>query len=79
LQLEIRPEAHSSYDDLATVLAIAQRNGFNDLRVLAARRDHQGSRAQIVRACEGSHPGLESTRSIREFQEGGEDPRMMPR
>jgi len=40
LQLEIRPEAHSSYDNLAIVLAIAQRNGVNDLRVLGARRDN---------------------------------------
>lgn len=37
LQLEIRPEAHSSYDNLANVLAIAQNNGVRDLRVLSVR------------------------------------------
>ncbi len=39
LQLEIRPEAHSSYDNLANVLAIAQGNGVRDLRVMGAARD----------------------------------------
>lgn len=36
LQVDIRPEAHSSYDNLAQVLAIAQRNEVHSLRVMAA-------------------------------------------
>ncbi|HMM67903.1 MAG TPA: biopolymer transporter ExbD [Dokdonella sp.] len=39
LQLEIRPEAHASYDNLANVLAIAQGSGVRDLRVLGAARE----------------------------------------
>jgi biopolymer transport protein ExbD len=39
IQLEIRPEAHSSYENLANVLAIAQNNGINNLRVMAVQRD----------------------------------------
>jgi biopolymer transport protein ExbD len=35
VQLEIRPEAHSSYENLANVLAIAQNNGILNLRVMA--------------------------------------------
>jgi len=35
VQLEIRPEAHSSYENLANVLAIAQNNGIRNLRVMA--------------------------------------------
>ena len=37
VQLEIRPEAHSSYDNLANVLAIAQNNGIHNLRVMSVR------------------------------------------
>lgn len=39
LSLEIRPEAHSSYDNLANVLAIAQNNQITDLRVLSPTSD----------------------------------------
>ena len=35
VQLEIRPEAHASYEHLANVLAIAQNNGILNLRVMA--------------------------------------------
>lgn len=36
LQLDIRPEAHSSYDNLAQVLTIAQNSEVTNLRVMAA-------------------------------------------
>lgn len=36
VQLDIRPDAHSSYDNLAQVLAIAQKNEVSSLRVMAA-------------------------------------------
>jgi biopolymer transport protein ExbD/biopolymer transport protein TolR len=39
IQLEIRPEAHASYEDLANVLAIAQNNGISSLRVMAVARE----------------------------------------
>lgn len=35
IQLDIRPEPHSSYDNLANVLAIAQNNRISGLRVVA--------------------------------------------
>lgn len=35
IRLDIRPEAHSSYDNLANVLAIAHNNEITSLRVLA--------------------------------------------
>jgi biopolymer transport protein ExbD len=35
LQLDIRPEAHSSYDNLAQVLTIAQNSEVANLRVIA--------------------------------------------
>lgn len=35
IQLDIRPEPHSSYDHLANVLAIAHNNRINGLRVVA--------------------------------------------
>ena len=39
VQLDIRPQAHSSYDNLANVLAIAQNNGIQNLRVMSVTRD----------------------------------------
>lgn len=36
LQLDIKPEAHSSYDNLAQVLTIAQNNKVANLRVIAS-------------------------------------------
>jgi biopolymer transport protein ExbD len=39
VSLEIRPEAHSSYDNLANVLAIAHNNQITNLRVLSPRSD----------------------------------------
>ena len=36
LQLDIRPEPHSSYDNLAQILTIAQNNEVTNLRVIAA-------------------------------------------
>ena len=39
LSLEIRPDAHSSYDNLANVLAIAQNNQITNLRVLSPSPD----------------------------------------
>jgi biopolymer transport protein ExbD len=39
VRLEIRPEAHSAYENLASVLAIAQTNRISDLRVEAARAE----------------------------------------
>ena len=39
VQLDIRPQAHSSYDNLANVLAIAQNNGIQNLRVMSVSRD----------------------------------------
>lgn len=35
VRLDIRPQAHSRYDDLAEVLAMATRQGMSDLRVEA--------------------------------------------
>ncbi len=35
IQLDIKPEPHSSYDNLANVLAIAQNNRISGLRVVA--------------------------------------------
>ena len=39
LQLDIRPEAHSSYDNLAQVLTIAQNSEVSSLRVLAVQAE----------------------------------------
>ncbi|MEP6881248.1 MAG: biopolymer transporter ExbD [Dokdonella sp.] len=39
VSLEIRPEAHSSYDNLANVLAIAQNNQITNLRVLSPQTE----------------------------------------
>lgn len=39
LRLEIRPQAESSYDDLANVLAIAHNNDIRNLAVEAPRRE----------------------------------------
>lgn len=39
LQLDIRPQAHSSYDNLAQVLTIAQNSEVSQLRVLAVTPD----------------------------------------
>ena len=36
LQLDIRPDAHSSYDNLVQVLTIAQNNEVKNLRVVAS-------------------------------------------
>lgn len=35
IQLDIKPEPHSSYDNLANVLAIAQNNRISGLRIVA--------------------------------------------
>ncbi|WP_092408473.1 ExbD/TolR family protein [Dokdonella immobilis] len=39
VQLDIRPQAHSSYDNLANVLATAQNNGIKNLRVMSVTPD----------------------------------------
>ena len=39
VQLDIKPEPHSSYDNLANVLAIAQNNHISGLRVVAPHGD----------------------------------------
>ena len=39
IQLDIRPEPHSSYDNLANVLAIAQSNRISGLRVVAPQEE----------------------------------------
>ena len=39
IQLDIKPEPHSSYDNLANVLAIAQNNRISGVRVVALQNE----------------------------------------
>lgn len=39
IQLDIKPEPHSSYDNLANVLSIAQNNRVSGLRIIAPQGD----------------------------------------